>query len=64
MAFYIADIDTCCLIPIEEIKGKSSIILRESLPKNGQTKGINFISDYTFDKILCVETLHGEPTSK
>lgn len=64
MAFYIADIDTCCLIPIDKIKGKSSIILRTSIPKNGQTKGINFVSDYTFDKILCVETLHDESKSE
>ena len=64
MAFYIADIDICCLIPITLLLGKTQIILRTTKPKNNQTKGIHFVSDFTFDKILCVETLHDEPTSK
>ena len=64
MAFYIPEIDTCCLIPIDVILGKTQIILRTSMPKNSQIKGINFVADYTFDKILCVETLHDEPVSE
>ncbi len=52
IALYIDDIDTCCLIPIEEVGSKRSIYFRNSIPKNNQTKGIKFVWDYTFDKII------------
>ena len=46
----------CCnlqdiyLIPFNEIKGKKDFIIRESLPKNGQIKGINFAKDFIISK--------------
>lgn len=38
------------LVPIEELEGKKSIRLRLTPPANGQTKGIRYFSDYSFDK--------------
>lgn len=52
LAFYLSEIDTCCLVPIEIVGNKQTFTLRNSIPKNNQIKGINFIKDYTFDKIL------------
>ena len=46
------DVIICCdlnqiqLFPFSEVKDKKNICLRDSLPKNGQTKGINFTKDY------------------
>lgn len=46
------DVIICCdlnqiyLFPFSEVKGKKNIYLRDDLPKNGQTKGINFTKDY------------------
>lgn len=51
-AFYLADIDTCCLVPIDVIGTREMFTLRNSIPKNNQLKGINFIKDYSFEKIL------------
>ena len=61
MAFYIAPWDACCLVPIETIGDRKSIFFRQELPILGQVKGTNLIRDYSFDKILCVETLHDGP---
>ena len=58
MAFYLKAYDICCLIPIQDCGAHKSICLRKDLPVSGQIKGIHLISDYSFDKILCVETLH------
>ena len=58
IAFYIQPWDISCIMPIEKCTG-TSICLRKDLPKNGQKVGINLVQDYSFDKILCVETLHG-----
>ena len=50
------DVMICCnlqdiyLIPFSEIKGKKDFIIRESLPKNGQIKGINFAKDFIISK--------------
>lgn len=52
IALYIDKIDTCCLIPIEAIGKKRNFYIRNSIPKNNQTKGIHFVWDYTFEKIL------------
>lgn len=42
--------DLIALVPIEELEGKKSIRLRLTPPANGQTKGIRYFSDYSFDK--------------
>lgn len=42
--------DQIALVPIEELEGKKSIRLRIIPPANGQTKGIRYFQDYTFDK--------------
>lgn len=34
--------------------------LRKEIEQNNQQKGIHLLSDYSFDKILCVETLHDD----
>ena len=52
MAFYLVPIDKCILVPIEVIEDRKSMVFRTELPLNGQRKGINFVDDYTFDKIL------------
>lgn len=38
---------------------RTSITIHYSLPLNNQVKNINFEDDYLFEKVLCVETLHG-----
>ena len=52
--FLCYDIQTKELFVVENQGNMSSIVIRYIKPKNNQTKGINFYSDYT----LCVETLH------
>lgn len=52
MAFYLVPLDKCILVPIEVIGNRKNMIFRTELPLNGQRKGINFVDDYTFDKIL------------
>lgn len=52
MAFYLVPLDKCILVPIEVIENRKSMVFRTELPLNGQRKGINFVDDYTFDKIL------------
>jgi hypothetical protein len=61
--FYNQNLDIIALVSIEEIGSQRSISLRIEPTKNGQTNGIKFFEDYSFDKILCVETLHEEPKS-
>lgn len=63
MAFYIPCWDTSLLVPIEEIGARQSIAFRKEPAKSGQQSNVHFIEDYSFDKILCVETLHDEPKS-
>lgn len=50
-------------VPISECSGYSFII-RRTPTKNNQKSGIHLSEDYSFDKILCVETLHDEPKSE
>lgn len=50
--FYLAEIDVCCIVPIEVIGNRTVFTLRNSIPKNNQVKGVNFIKDYTFDKLF------------
>ena len=59
--FYNQTYDKIALVPFKETEGKKAINLRVSIPKNGQIKNIRFFDDYSFEKTLCVETLHGEP---
>ena len=49
IAFYISEIDTCIMFDILEVGDKTSITIRESIPKNNQSKGIFFIKDHTFN---------------
>ena len=58
--FYIVEWDKVLLVPIEKVGTKKTIHFRLDKPKNNQSN-VNFVSDYTFDKVLCVETLHDEP---
>ena len=59
IAIYIAPWDQSILIPISECD-KNVMCFRKEIGKNNQQKGIHLISDYTFDKILCVETLYDD----
>jgi hypothetical protein len=61
--FYNQTRDIIALVPIEKIGNKKTISLRIEPTSNGQTKNIKFFNDYSFDKTLCVETLHEEPKS-
>lgn len=42
--------DLIALVPIEDLEGKKSIRLRLTPPANGQTKGVRYFEDYSFDK--------------
>lgn len=59
IAVYIAPWNESILIPISDCD-KNTICIRKSIGKNNQKTGIHLLSDYSFDKILCVETLHDE----
>ena len=48
--FYNQTYDKIAMVPMEEIGTKTVINLRILPTKNGQTKGIRFFEDYTFDK--------------
>lgn len=61
--FYNQIRDIIAIVPIEDIKDRKSISLRLDSPKNNQETNIKYFNDYSFDKILCVETLHEEPKS-
>ena len=58
--FLCYDIQTKELFVVQNQGNMSSIVIRYIKPKNNQTKGINFYTDY----ILCVETLHEIPLNK
>lgn len=57
IAFYIQPWNDSCLIPIEDCLG-NTLSLRKEKPKNNQSKKIHLVDDYSFDKILCVETAY------
>lgn len=42
--------DLVALVPIEDLQGQKSMRLRLTPPANGQTKGIRYFTDYSFDK--------------
>ena len=48
-------------MPIDLCKDKKTITFRNEVTKNNQKKKIHLIDEFTFDKILCVETLHDQP---
>lgn len=58
--FLCYDAKTKELFVIENTGDMSTITIRYIKPKNNQTKGINFHTDYT----LCVETLYGISLNK
>ena len=58
--FYLVNWNKIILVPISVIGDKKSICFRLDKPKNNQGN-INLVEDYSFDKTLCVETLHDEP---
>jgi hypothetical protein len=55
--FYNMKYDKIAIIPIKFVGEKKQISLRITPPKNNQTN-VNYFDDFSFDKILCVETLH------
>ena len=60
--FYNQEMDKLAIVPIEEIGKKKSIALRINKPLNNQSN-VRYFDDYSFENILCVETLHEEPKS-
>ena len=48
MAFYIAELDTCIMFNISEIKQKTCIYVRNTIPLNKQSNVV-YIKDHTFD---------------
>lgn len=60
--FYNIQRDIIAIVPIKDIGEKACISLRIAPPKNNQGD-VKFFSDYSFDKILCVETLHAPSDS-
>lgn len=58
--FLCYDVKTKELFVIENTGEMSAITIRYTKPRNNQTKGINFYTDY----VLCVETLHGISLTK
>ena len=60
MCFYLAPWNEIILVPIEYIGTRKTLGVRKDPPKNNQTN-ITLVSDYLFEKTLCVETLHDEP---
>jgi hypothetical protein len=48
MAFYIAELDECIMFNISEVKNKTKIHVRNTLPKNNQSN-VTYIKDHTFD---------------
>lgn len=64
MCFYFPTWNKSMIIPINEIGDKKSITVRLEPTKNNQQEKTHLVDDYSFDSILCVETLHDEPKSK
>lgn len=60
--FYNQEMDKLALVPIQEIEERKTFSLRLEKPANNQGN-VRYFDDYSFEKILCVETLHEEPKS-
>ena len=56
--FYNMNYDKIAIVPMTVIGDKKVISLRILPPKNNQ-KNVLYFDDFSFDKILCVQTLHG-----
>ena len=52
LAFYIKPWDMACLVPMSEIKKKTTFTIRNSPTKNGQSVGVHYVDDYLFDKMV------------
>lgn len=48
IAAYCEKLDSCYLIPIEGVEGKTSIQLRLEPPKNGQRAGLHYATEHEF----------------
>ena len=55
--FYNMEHDKIAIVPMDIVKDKKQISLRIVPPKNNQ-QNVLYFDDFSFDKILCVETLH------
>lgn len=62
--FYNQKRDIIALVPIDVVNEKKTLSLRIEKPKNCAVKNVRYFEDYSFDKTLCVETLHEEPKSE
>jgi hypothetical protein len=62
IAFYLVEWNYPLLVPISVIGTRKTMVFRKTKPLNNQSN-VNLIEDYSFDKTLCVETLHDEPKS-
>ncbi len=49
---YCADLDTCYLVPIAQVTGRPSILLRLAPTRNNQRIGVNWASDFEFAATL------------
>ncbi len=50
--FYLQPWDMLLLVPEYKVRGKKSICFRKSVTKTNQQKNVNFVQDFTFDKVL------------
>lgn len=64
MCFYLPTWNKTMIIPISEIGDKKQITVRLEPAKNNQQEKTHLVDNYSFDNILCVETLHDEPKSE
>ena len=48
--FILCDLNSIYLFPFEDLKGRSSISLRNETPKNGQVKNINLASNFIINE--------------
>lgn len=55
--FYNMTYDKIAIVPMSVIGDKKQLSLRVTPPRNNQSN-IHYFDDFSFDKILCVETLH------
>lgn len=60
-SLYNLEEDILLLIPIEVVEGQTAVSIKKVYkPSRNQHQALNW-QDYTFDKIICVETLHETP---
>ena len=61
--FFNMEYDIIALVPIADIGSQRQINLRIRPPLIKPSGVVHYFSDYSFDKTLCVETLHDESTA-